>query len=112
MSIRLTENAAHHFRKLLDSHPDSICLRVATRRSGCSGYAYTVDYADSPGKDDRVFDTAGIRVIVAAGDLPHLDGMTIDYVSNGPLHEGLEFINPNVESGCGCGESVSFRTSA
>jgi len=109
MDIRLTENAVHHIRKMLESHADSIGLRLGTRKSGCSGYAYTVNYADSIGKDDRVFEAEGIKVIVDTGSLPHLNGMTIDYTKDGLLHEGLEFINPNVESSCGCGDSIAFR---
>jgi Fe-S cluster assembly iron-binding protein IscA len=33
-------------------------------------------------------------------------------VKNGLLNEGLEFINPNARSSCGCGESIAFEKTA
>jgi Fe-S cluster assembly iron-binding protein IscA len=38
--------------------------------------------------------------------------MTVNYVKNGLLSEGLEFINPNARSSCGCGESIAFEETA
>lgn len=112
MAIRLTDSAARHIRSMLEQRAGSIGLRLGTRRSGCSGYAYSVDYATSIEPGDHVFEDAGVRVIVAADSLPRLDGLTVDYVRNGLLNEGLEFINPNVETSCGCGESIAFREPA
>jgi iron-sulfur cluster assembly protein len=97
---------------MLERHEGSIGLRLGTRRSGCSGYAYSVDYATAIEPGDHVFEAAGVKVIVAGDSLPHLDGLTVDYVRNGLLNEGLEFINPNVQSSCGCGESIAFREPA
>jgi iron-sulfur cluster assembly protein len=112
MAIHLTDSAARHVRRILEQHEDSIGLRLGIRSSGCSGFAYVVDYAREVGADDTVFDSNGIRVLVDRASLPHLDGMTIDYARNGLLNETLVFNNPNVESSCGCGESVAFRESA
>jgi iron-sulfur cluster assembly protein len=112
MAIQLTDSAVQHVRNMLEQHAGSIGLRIGTRRSGCSGFAYVVDYATSIEADDTVFESGGIRIIVDPASLPHLDGMTVNYVKNGLLSEGLEFINPNVQSSCGCGESIAFRESA
>jgi len=112
MAIHLSEGAARHIAGMLEQRPDSIGLRLATRKSGCSGYAYVVDYATAIEAGDSVFESGGIKVVVDPASLPHLDGMRIDYTRNGLLNEGLEFINPNAESSCGCGESVAFRQSA
>ena len=43
MAIQLTEAAASHVREQLDKHGKGQGLRVGTRKSGCTGYAYTVD---------------------------------------------------------------------
>ena len=109
MAIQLTDSAAEHVRRMLEKHPGSLGLRLSTRKSGCSGYAYVLDYVNAVEEDDTVFKAGGVTVVVDAASLPHLDGMTVDYVKNGLLSEGLEFINPNVQSSCGCGESIAFR---
>jgi iron-sulfur cluster assembly protein len=112
MAIQLTESAQQHVRKMLQQHEGIIGLRLGTRRSGCSGFAYVVDYASAVEADDTVFESGGIKVLVDSASLPHLDGMTVNYVKNGVLSEGLEFINPNARSSCGCGESIAFEETA
>ena len=108
MSIRLTESAAQHVKAMLSKRQQGIGLRLGTRKSGCSGYAYVVEYADDVGEDDRVIESKGITVVVDSASLEHLDGMTVDYVKTNALNAGFEFINPNAKDACGCGESVSF----
>jgi len=107
MSIELTEAAALRVRTMLEKRGHGIGLRLGTRKSGCSGLAYVVDYADELAADDTVFASHGVTVVVDAASLPALDGMEIDYVRNNLLNEGFEFRNPNVTDTCGCGESFS-----
>jgi iron-sulfur cluster assembly protein len=97
---------------MLEQHEGSVGLRLGTRRSGCSGFAYVVDTVSRIGDDDTVFESCGIKVVIDHGSLPHLDGMTVDYVRDGLLSERLEFINPNARSSCGCGESIAFGETA
>jgi len=108
MSIQLTENAAEHVRQMLAKHPQAKGLRLGTRKSGCSGYAYVVDYADELHEDDQVIESLGVSIVVDQASLPHLDGMTVDFVRTNALNSGFEFINPNAKNACGCGESISF----
>jgi len=82
-------------------------LRVNTKKSGCSGFAYLVDYADEIGSGDHVYESFGIKVVVDAVAFVQLDGMVIDFVKTNLLNEGFEFRNPNVKDMCGCGESFS-----
>ncbi|MCG7993321.1 MAG: iron-sulfur cluster assembly accessory protein [Candidatus Thiodiazotropha lotti] len=107
MSIQLTDRAAEHVSKMLSSHGSGIGLRLATKKSGCSGFAYVVDYAEQVDTDDHVFESHGVKIVVNHHSLPMLDGMTIDFVKENMLNEGFEFINPNVKQSCGCGESFS-----
>jgi iron-sulfur cluster assembly protein len=81
-------------------------LRVGVRKTGCSGYAYVVDYADSVGTDDVVFDQGGVKVVVDPQSLALIDGTEVDFVKEG-LNEAFKFRNPNVKGECGCGESFS-----
>ncbi|MAT66080.1 MAG: iron-sulfur cluster assembly protein IscA [Gammaproteobacteria bacterium] len=107
MSIQLTEAAAERVRTMLEKRGEGIGLRLGTRKSGCSGFAYVVDYADEIGDDDQVFECHGVKVVVDSKSMPMLDGMELDYVRQNALNEGFEFNNPNVKDSCGCGESFS-----
>ena len=74
MAIQLTTAAADRVRGYLAEQPDAVGLRVAVRKTGCSGFAYEVDLARDAGAEDLVFDSQGIRVIVPKASLPMLDG--------------------------------------
>ncbi|MEJ2692737.1 MAG: iron-sulfur cluster assembly accessory protein [Candidatus Thiodiazotropha sp.] len=107
MSIHMTESAAQHVRKMLRQRPHAIGIRLGTKRSGCTGFAYQVDYADDAGEQDRVFESRGVKLVVDSASLPMLDGMTVDFVKTNILNQGFDFINPNIKEVCGCGESFS-----
>jgi iron-sulfur cluster assembly protein len=107
MAIQLTESAAEHVLNMLDKRGSGLGLRLGTKKSGCTGFAYVVDYADEITDDDVVFDTQGVKVIVSKEQLEALDGMTIDFQKNNVINRGFDFINPNVKEMCGCGESFS-----
>jgi iron-sulfur cluster assembly protein len=81
-------------------------LRLGIRSSGCSGFAYVLDFADSVGDEDQVFESGGVKVIVDTASLKYVDGTELDYAKEG-LNEGFTFHNPNVKDECGCGESFS-----
>lgn len=107
MTVQLTEAAARHVAGQLAKRGRGEGLRIGTKKSGCTGFAYVVDYADEPSGDDRVFESHGVKVFVDAASLPNLDGMVVDFVKTNLLNEGFEFRNPNVKDTCGCGESFS-----
>ena len=106
MSISLTESAADRIRTFLASRGHGIGLRLGVRKTGCSGFAYVVNYADGQQPDDVVFEDRGVRVFVDAGSLKLIDGTVVDFVKQG-LNEAFRFRNPNVKGECGCGESFS-----
>jgi len=107
MSIELTENAARHVQTMLEKRGHGLGLRLGVRQSGCSGFAYVVDYADKITENDVVFETRSIKVVVDKASLPSLDGTQVDYATNSVLNQGFDFHNPQVQSMCGCGESFS-----
>jgi iron-sulfur cluster assembly protein len=108
MSIILTPAAAARVQTMLEKRGSGIGLHLSTKVSGCTGFAYVVDYADDVSESELVFETQGVKVIVPEKSMAQLDGMTLDYVKNGLLNEGFEFLNPNVKDMCGCGESFSI----
>jgi iron-sulfur cluster assembly protein len=106
VAIALTENAARQIRKSLQKRGKGLGLRVGVRKVGCSGLAYTFDYADEVGANDALFESHHATLVVGEEALQYLDGSTLDYVREG-LKETFRFENPNVKAQCGCGESFS-----
>jgi iron-sulfur cluster assembly protein len=106
MAISLTESAANRVKSFLAARGHGVGLRLAVRRTGCSGFAYVINYADEAQADDQVFEDRGVKVFVDPGSLQMLDGTVVDFVKQG-LNEAFRFRNPNVKGECGCGESFS-----
>lgn len=106
MSISLTETAADRVRSFLTSRGRGVGLRLSVRKTGCSGFAYVVNYADDVLPNDLVFEDHGVKVFVDPASLPLIDGTIVDFVKQG-LNEAFRFRNPNVKGECGCGESFS-----
>jgi len=106
MTVSLTESAADRVRSFLESRGRGVGLRLGVKKTGCSGFAYVVNYADEVGAADVVFEDRGVRVIVDADSLRYVDGTEIDFVRQG-LNEAFKFRNPNVRGECGCGESFN-----
>jgi len=106
MAITLTENAANRIKTFLTSRGKEAGLRVGVRKTGCSGLAYVIDFADQIEAEDRVFEDRGVKVIVNTEHLKYLDGAELDFVKEG-LNQSFRFNNPNVKDQCGCGESFN-----
>lgn len=109
MAIQLTERAAQQIQKALVKRGKGLGLRVGVRQVGCSGWAYTFDYADQVGANDALFESHDATLVVDSQALPYIDGSTLDYVREG-LKESFKFDNPNVKNECGCGESFSVES--
>ncbi len=107
MAVTLTDSAASHVSNMLAKRGHGLGLRVGTKKSGCTGFAYVVDYADDLGDDDQIFESHGVKVVVDQSSLDQIDGMEVDFVKSSLLNEGFEFRNPNIKDHCGCGESFS-----
>lgn len=106
MSISVTERAAKQIQKQLEKRGSGMGLRLGVKPSGCSGYAYVLDYADEQAADEIVFDQHDVKVLVKQADLDKLVGIELDYAKEG-FNEAFKFNNPNVKGMCGCGESFS-----
>ena len=106
MAITLTEAAAQHVQSYLDKRGKGLGIRVGVKTTGCSGMAYTIEFADAAEESDQVFEDQGIKVLVNPKSLVYLDGTELDFAREG-LNEGFKFNNPNEKDRCGCGESFN-----
>lgn len=107
MTVSLTPAAARHVEKSLARRGAGLGLRLAVKTSGCSGFAYALEFVDVANPDDQCFETHGVKLVVDARSLGMLDGTELDFVREG-LNEGFKFNNPNARANCGCGESFAL----
>jgi iron-sulfur cluster assembly protein len=106
MAISLTESAANRVKSFLSTRGHGVGLRLGVRKTGCSGFAYVINYADEANPSDLMFEDHGVKVFVDPGSIQLIDGTVVDFVKQG-LNEAFRFLNPNVKGECGCGESFS-----
>ena len=106
MAILLTESAANRDKTHLAQRGIGVGLRVGIKKTGCSGFAYVVNYADAINPEDAVFEARGVKVVVDPQSLPLIDGTLVDFVKQG-LNEAFKFQNPKAKGECGCGESFN-----
>jgi iron-sulfur cluster assembly protein len=107
MAITLTASAAARVRSYLEKRGGGIGLRLGVKKTGCSGFAYVINYADEVLPEDVVFENAGISVVVDPESLALIDGTEVDFIKEG-LNEAFKFKNPQAASECGCGESFNI----
>ncbi|NRB71199.1 MAG: iron-sulfur cluster assembly accessory protein [Xanthomonadales bacterium] len=107
MSISLTANAAERVQRFL-AQDGGVALRLAVRKTGCSGWAYVVTLATEISAEDQRFEDQGVTILVDRESLPYLDGSRVDFVTEG-LNQTFQFDNPNATEECGCGESFTIR---
>lgn len=106
MAIELTPTAANRVRGFIEKD-GGVGLRLGVRKTGCSGWAYTVDLATEILADDVVFEQEGVKIVVNPESLAFLDGSIVDFRAEG-LGSTFHFDNPNATEECGCGESFTI----
>ena len=100
--ITLTEAAADRVKSLLADSAGG--LRLAVTEQGCSGLAYSFDFAAAPGPDDKVVAEKGVTIFIDPKAVEYVSGTEMDFVED-TFTTGFVFRNPNEKGRCGCGES-------
>lgn len=104
--VTLTDAAVRHFEASLASQPGKL-VRLSTKVSGCTGYAYVLNLVDAGKEDDLLLPISSKLTLAVAADAVELVRNTeIDYVKEG-INGVIKYHNPNVVNECGCGESFS-----
>ena len=110
MNLVVTPEAVDHLRGALRRNREASAIRLGVKTSGCSGYAYVIDYAEQPTEADRQIEIDGLTIVIDPISEPLLAGTTVDLKIEG-VNRTLQFDNPNVVSECGCGESFAVGAS-
>ena len=106
MPITVSDAAAERVQKFLKNRGKGVGVRLGVKTTGCSGMAYTVEFADEIDEHDTVYEEKGVKILVNPKSLVYLEGTELDFTREG-LNEGFRFNNPNEKDRCGCGESFT-----
>ncbi len=104
--ITLTEDAVAYIQKSLQGKEGVLGIRLGVKNAGCSGLSYVIGFANEIKAEDKIFETANIKVMIDSESFKHLKGTEICCAREG-LNEYLKFNNPNATGSCGCGESFN-----
>lgn len=108
--ITISKAAAERIEYLLEKRgKPALGIRVGVRSGGCSGLAYTIEYADEAGPYDEIVpypsaDNTEFKVLIDPKAVMYILGTNMDFVEE-KMKSGFVFINPNEKGRCGCGES-------
>jgi iron-sulfur cluster assembly protein len=81
-------------------------IRVSVKGGGCSGLMYDLGFDGAQVDTDHVFEDKGVKILVDRKSLLYLAGTTLEF-TDGLNGKGFQFVNPNANRTCGCGESFS-----
>jgi iron-sulfur cluster assembly protein len=105
--MEVTDIAKDKLKSYLSNRGKGIGIRIGIETTGCSGYAYKLEYADTINEGDIQNEYEGFSILIDPKDNLILEGITVDYQKNG-LNEGFEFVNTLEKARCGCGESFTI----
>ena len=107
--ISISDNAAKQIKDLLLKGPANVNgIIVGVDKTGCSGYAYKLEYAKEENSSNLdLIETKGIKVFIEPKATMYLVGSEMDYTTD-KLSSRFTFNNPNEKSTCGCGESFNI----
>jgi len=105
--ISLTENAAKRVAWIAERQSKPAILRLAVDGGGCAGFTYKFELAGAAEADDAISETNGVKLVVDPISLDLVRGSAVDFVED-LGGAAFKVINPNAQSGCGCGSSFSL----
>tara|TARA_B100000965_G_C19587986_1_gene756669 strand:- start:51 stop:386 length:336 start_codon:yes stop_codon:yes gene_type:complete len=106
--ISISDNAASQIKSIIsNANEEVVGVIVDVDKSGCSGYAYKLDYAKKDNiKNLEIVESKGVKVYIEPKATMFLIGSEMDYTTD-KLSSRFVFNNPNEKSTCGCGESFN-----
>lgn len=112
-AVKITESANKHISATLENL-NKPYLVFGLKGGGCAGFEYfwepvtQEDYEKfgTPDRDEFIELSNGRKLVVDCTSLVYLIGSTIDYKSDF-ISSSLVVENPNAQSSCGCGTSIS-----
>ena len=108
--LSITSKATEQIKKIMSNAPNGMdSVVIGVDKSGCSGYAYKLDFAKSSDfKNFEIIDQDGAKVLIDPKATMFLLGSVMDYRED-KLASRFVFDNPNEKNTCGCGRSPTGK---
>ena len=104
--INICKTTATHFNNLLHSSNHKYIF-IGVKGGGCNGLKYYIETtSEKPEKYDEIVVSQEVPIIVCGKSLMHIIGSDIKWKTDN-MGSGIEIINPNAKSSCGCGDTFS-----
>ena len=107
--LSIDAEALIQVKNLLKNKKNYEGIRISVKTRGCSGLSYAIEFADREkniSKFDDLVIQDGVKIFVDPKASMFLIGSKMIYSTN-DLKSGFDFINPNEDGRCGCGESFN-----
>ena len=95
--VKVSPGAIEQLMAITENETDVAGVRIFVSGGGCSGMEYGMTLVDQPNKYDRVLEADGINIYVDAVALSFLEGVEIDYQTQG-INESFIFKNAFAKS--------------
>ena len=107
--ISISDNAASQIKKIISDAKEKVFgVIVGVDKTGCSGYAYKLDYAKDENLENyEKIESKGVKIFIEPTATMFLVGSEMDF-NKDKLSSRFVFNNPNEKSSCGCGESFNI----
>jgi iron-sulfur cluster assembly accessory protein len=105
--ISLSPSAAARVAAIAARQGKPAVLRLAVEGGGCAGFQYRFGLAEGVEADDTAAERDGVTLVVDSVSLDLVRGSMVDFVEN-LGGTSFQVVNPNAQSGCGCGTSFSI----
>lgn len=83
---------------------------IGLNQRGCNGHSYTFDLRKNASTHPQAIEDNGHYIEVDPAAEIFLIGSELDFTGDDIFNQHFIFNNPNVDSSCGCGESVNFKS--
>ncbi|MEQ2272965.1 Iron-sulfur cluster assembly 2, mitochondrial [Xenotaenia resolanae] len=104
--VHLTESCVKRLSEIMEKGE---YLRIQVEGGGCSGFQYKFSVDCNKNEEDRVFEQAGVGIIVDQESLEFVKGSTVDF-SQELIRSTFQVLkNPQADHGCSCGSSFSVK---
>jgi len=102
--IKVSDEAVKQLTALTSSEDGVNGVRIFVSGGGCGGMSYGMTFVDQPTEYDTTLEKDGLKVHVDAIALGFLEGVEIDYQTDGPSPSFVfKNVFANTDSGGSCG---------
>jgi iron-sulfur cluster assembly protein len=105
--IQITEEARRYIIAMLE-RSGKPAVKLGLEEQGCNGYKYVWEPVGTNLADHSIELDPDHYIVLNSDDYAYFANSTV-VLEISRFDKKLGIINPNVDSSCGCGESVNFK---